>query len=353
MPSKNIFDITKLKNDIFEIEEKTTQNTFWTQPPQERIPLLKELSHKKQDFQEWENITQEYENIEVSLELLKIESDDVLQQETQENLRVFHLLLNNLEIKNYLSGEHDQANVIVSIHSGAGGVEAMDWVGMLFRMYNRWAEKNSCACKVLDFLSGEETLYKSVTFSIQGRYTYGKLKNEVGVHRLVRISPFDANKKRHTSFASVFVFPDVDDTVTIEIQESELRIDTYRASGAGGQHVNTTDSAVRITHTPTGIITQCQNERSQHQNKAMALKMLKAQLLEKRIQEQNVEKQKIEESKTEIAWGHQIRSYVLQPYQMIKDYRTSSETSQTQKFLDGEIDSFIEDLLKIKKDPAT
>ena len=230
----------------------------------------------------------------------------------------------------------------MQINSGSGGVEAMDWVKMLFRMYSRWSEKHKMPTKILSFSAGEEAGFKSITLEVQGSFAYGKLKQEIGVHRLVRISPFDSNKRRHTSFASVFVYPMLDDGVEIEIKSSDLRIDTYRATGAGGQHVNTTDSAVRIVHLPTGITAQCQNERSQHKNKATAMKILKSALLQKELEEKHKEKSKTESEKKEISWGSQVRSYVLQPYKIVKDHRSGAENSNANAVLDGEIDSFIQ-----------
>jgi peptide chain release factor 2 len=243
------------------------------------------------------------------------------------------------------SGEHDAANAMISIHAGAGGTEAQDWVDMLLRMYLRWAEDKGFKTKFLDYLAGDEAGVKSVTIFVEGRHAYGYLRSEVGIHRLVRISPFDASGRRHTSFASVMVMPELDDTVEVDISEKDLRIDTYRASGAGGQHVNKTDSAIRITHLPSGIVVQCQNERSQHRNKDMAMKMLSAQLYEIERQRQAEEQQSLHGEKKEIGWGSQIRSYVLQPYRMIKDHRTEHEMGNVDAVLDGDIDGFIKAFL--------
>jgi peptide chain release factor 2 len=246
------------------------------------------------------------------------------------------------EVAALLSGEQDASNAIVSIHPGAGGTEAQDWAEMLMRMYLRWAEKHGYKSDILDYQAGEEAGVKSVTFTVSGDYTYGRLKAEAGVHRLVRISPFDANKRRHTSFASLYVYPEVQDDIDISIDEKELRIDTYRASSAGGQHVNKTDSAVRITHLPTNIVVQCQNERSQLKNKNVAMKVLKSRLYELRKKEQEEKLGKLVSEKKDIAWGSQIRSYVFQPYQMVKDHRTSVETGNVNAVMDGDIDQFIE-----------
>jgi len=240
-----------------------------------------------------------------------------------------------------LGGEHDERNAIGSINAGAGGTEAQDWVEMLLRMYLRWAEDKGYQTEIIDILSGDEAGLKNVTFTVNGRYAYGYLKAEVGIHRLVRISPFDAGARRHTSFASVFVIPEVPDDIVIEIDEKDLRIDTYRSSGAGGQHVNKTDSAVRITHLPTGIVVQCQNERSQHKNKATALKILKARLYEKEMKEKSEKLGELHSNKKEIAWGSQIRSYIMHPYKMVKDHRTDMVIHQVDRVLDGEIDDFM------------
>jgi peptide chain release factor 2 len=241
-----------------------------------------------------------------------------------------------------LSGENDFNNAIVSIHAGAGGTEAQDWSEMLLRMYLRWAERRGFKSAIVDILQGEEAGVKSATFTVNGDYAFGYLKAEVGIHRLVRISPFDANARRHTSFASVFVYPDIEDDVVIEIDDKDLRVDTFRASGAGGQHVNKTESAIRITHLPTGIVVQCQNERSQHMNRAMAMKLLKARLYEKEMEEREKERDKLYASKKQIAWGSQIRSYILQPYQLVKDHRTGKEVGNVDAVLNGDLDGFIE-----------
>ncbi len=246
------------------------------------------------------------------------------------------------------SQQHDEGNAIVEIHPGAGGTESSDWAAMLYDMYLKWATRCGYKVEELNFLAGDEAGIKSVSFAVGGMYAYGKLKTEHGVHRLVRISPFDSNKRRHTSFASVFVYADIEQEIDLEIKPDELQVDTYRASGAGGQHVNTTDSAVRITHLPTGIVVQCQNERSQHKNRATAMKVLKARLYERELQEANKEKDKLHAEKQENAWGSQIRSYVLHPYQMVKDHRTNHETGNTSAVLGGELDSFIKVALSKK-----
>ena len=276
------------------------------------------------------------------LDLAREGEEEAVEQDLEQSAGRIEKEVEELEFKRMLSGENDFNNAIVSIHAGAGGTEAQDWAEMLLRMYLRWAEKRGFKAAIVDILQGEEAGIKSTTFTVTGDYAFGYLNAEVGIHRLVRISPFDAGARRHTSFASVFVYPDIEDDVVIEIDEKDLRVDTFRASGAGGQHVNKTDSAVRITHIPSGIVVQCQNERSQHMNRAMAMKLLKARLYEKEMKEREKEMDKINATKKQIAWGSQIRSYILQPYQMVKDHRTGKEVGNVDAVLDGEIDGFIE-----------
>ena len=294
---------------------------------------------------DWSTFRDELEELETGLSLIEEESDPDLQEELQALSKQADRRLSALEVKNLLGGEQDANGAIVHIHSGAGGTESTDWCQMLHRMYQRWAESHGYTVTTLDFQPGEEVGIRSVTMSIAGDYVYGNLKTEGGVHRLVRISPFDQARRRHTSFASVFVYADVEDDIQIEINEADLQIDTYRAQGAGGQHINTTDSAVRITHVPSGIVVQCQNERSQHKNRATAMRVLRARLYERELQERQSEKDKLHAQKQQISWGSQIRSYVLHPYQMVKDHRTDTETGNAQKVLDGELDEFIEQAL--------
>ena len=256
------------------------------------------------------------------------------------------------ELQLILRGEHDQNHAIVTIHPGAGGTESQDWASMLLRMHLRWAESKGYETEIIDYQAGEEAGLKSVTFLVKGDFAYGYLKSESGVHRLVRISPFDANRRRHTSFASVFIYPKIAEDIEVEINDKDLRIDTFRSSGPGGQHVNVTDSAVRITHLPTGIIVQCQNERSQHRNRETALMVLRSRLYERALRERKEQQAKIEESKKEIAWGSQIRSYVLQPYRLVKDHRTNVEVGDVERVLDGDIDPFIRAFLMHEKDVA-
>jgi len=278
------------------------------------------------------------EDSDVLLELAEEAGDEDSAGEAALKLKKAQEALRAEEIKRMLGGENDTLDAIVSIHPGAGGTEAMDWAGILFRMYQRWAESRGFKSEVIDYQPGEEAGVKSVTFELAGEFAYGYMKAESGVHRLVRISPFDAGARRHTSFASVLVYPDIEEDVDIEILDLELRIDTFRASGAGGQHVNKTDSAIRITHLPTGIVTQCQSQRSQHKNKATALKVLKARLYEKKRAEDEAKKQSFQKEKRDIAWGSQIRSYVLQPYQLVKDHRTGIDVGNVDRVLDGVID---------------
>lgn len=290
----------------------------------------------------WNKLEREMEDCHVLLELARDGADQEVAHELEQSTQRIEQEVAELEFKRMLSGENDFNNAIVSIHAGAGGTEAQDWANMLLRMYLRWAEKRSFKADIFDILQGEEAGIKSATFTVNGDYAFGYLKAEVGIHRLVRISPFDANARRHTSFASVYVYPDIEDDVVIEIDDKDLRIDTFRSSGAGGQHVNKTESAVRITHLPSGIVVQCQNERSQHMNRAMAMKLLKARLYEKEMEEREKELDKIHASKKKIAWGSQIRSYILQPYQMVKDHRTGKEVGNVEAVLNGDIDGFIE-----------
>lgn len=292
-------------------------------------------------IQTWEKNWDELEETELLLEMATEEQDGDAEQEVAANLASLEKTIALAELECMFSGEHDNANAIIAIHAGAGGTEAQDWVEILMRMYLRWGENKGFKTDILDHLPGDEAGTKSVTIIFKGRHAFGYLRSEVGIHRLVRISPFDTSGRRHTSFASVMVMPELDNTVNVDIADKDLRIDTYRASGAGGQHVNKTDSAIRITHLPTGIVVQCQNERSQHRNKDMAMKMLASRLYEVEKERQAVEQEGIRGDKMEIGWGSQIRSYVLQPYRMVKDHRTQEESGNVDAVLNGEIDSFL------------
>ena len=297
----------------------------------------------------WESKWHDLEETELLLEMAMEEKDADIEHEIAINIEAMDKAFANAELECMFSGEHDLSNAIVSIHAGAGGTEAQDWVDILLRMYLRWAEIRGLKAVILDHLAGDEAGTKSVTVMVKGKYAYGYLRSELGIHRLVRISPFDTSGRRHTSFASVMVMPELDDSVDINIDEKELRIDTYRASGAGGQHVNKTDSAIRITHLPTGVVVQCQNERSQHRNKDMAMKMLVSQLYELEKQKQAERQEGLHGDKKGISWGSQIRSYVLQPYRMIKDHRTDFESGNVDAVLDGNLDPFIKAFLMASK----
>ncbi len=304
--------------------------------------VTREMDALRQSLAEIERIDKELEDLR-SLQELLLESggDADLEKEAEKRLEVLEKGLSDLEFHQMLSGEHDQANAILSINAGAGGTESCDWAEMLLRMYRMWADRHGYANSVIDFTPGDQAGFRSVTMTVSGPYAYGYLKAEAGVHRLVRISPFDANKRRHTSFASVFAIPEVEDDIDIEVKEADLRIDTFRSSGAGGQKVNKTDSAVRITHLPSGIVVACQNERSQHRNKDTAMKVLKARLYEQELARKQKEKDKVEDAKMEIGFGSQIRSYVLHPYRMVKDHRTDHEVGDSMRVLDGDLDPFI------------
>lgn len=313
---------------------------FWDD--QERAKKVQRQLGALQDaIKSWEEAWEDAEENSLLLEMATEEKDSDMENEIASNLPAIEERLGMAELECMFSGEHDENNVMISIHAGAGGTEAQDWVGILLRMYLRWAESKGFKADILDILAGDEAGTKSVTIMIKGRYAYGYMRSELGIHRLVRISPFDASGRRHTSFASVMVMPELDDDINVEIEDKDLRIDTYRASGAGGQHVNKTDSAIRITHLPTGVVAQCQNERSQHRNKDTAMKMLAAQLYEKEKERQAVEAEGLSGDKKGISWGSQIRSYVLQPYRMIKDHRTEVEVGNVDAVLDGGLDSFI------------
>nr|WP_246325165.1 peptide chain release factor 2 [Dissulfurirhabdus thermomarina] len=328
------------------IDQRMLAPDFWESP--DSADLLKERADLLARRDEVARLDAELEDLEVLLELAEEEADADVVAEVRQRAAALEKEVGRTELARLLAGPHDRSSAIVTIHAGAGGTEAQDWAEMLLRMYLRWCENRGYKVRMLDHMPGEEAGTKSATFLADGPYAYGYLKAEAGVHRLVRISPFDASGRRHTSFASVFVVPELDDTIHVEIDEKDLRIDTYRSSGAGGQHVNKTDSAVRITHLPTGIVVQCQNERSQHKNKAIAMKILKSRLYEAEMAKREQEKQKLHGGKKDIAWGSQIRSYVLHPYQLIKDHRTDYETGNVGAVLDGEIDPFIERYLQLQ-----
>lgn len=332
---------------IHALEKISSQPNFWDSKESAQNILREKIGLEKK-IEQWESIQKDLEEAETLLELAEEEDDSEVKGEAEDLLDRLSNRVRELELERMLSGEQDPNNSIVSINAGAGGTEAQDWAAMLLRMYLRYCEVKGFKTELIDRQDGEEAGIKSAMFTVEGDYAYGYLKAEVGIHRLVRLSPFDAGNRRHTSFASVFVYPQVDDSIVIDIKDDELRIDTFRSRGAGGQHVNKTSSAVRITHLPTGIVVQCQNERSQFKNKATAMKVLRARLYERKLKERAEEKEKLEKTKKEIAWGSQIRSYILHPYKMVKDHRTNLETTNAEAILDGELDEFIQAYLLSK-----
>lgn len=342
--SGGTFDIKNKLNRLEQIKKNLEDPLVWNNP-KKTAKFLKEKKKLEGFIDISDKLQKDIEEIETYF--LLIEEDPDLMNELVSEIKKFSEFVEETEVKNYLGGDNDANNAFLSIHPGAGGTESQDWAEMLLRMFLRFGERSNFKTEIIEILAGEEAGIKSVTVRFEGEYAYGYLKQETGVHRLVRISPFDANKRRHTSFAAVFVFPEVDDSIDIEIESKDLRIDTYRASGAGGQHVNKTDSAVRITHIPTNMVAQCQSERSQHQNRARAMKLLEAKLFDLELKKKMQEKNKTENKKGEIAWGNQIRSYVLYPYQNVKDHRTGLEIGNSQKVLDGDIFEFIKASLKL------
>lgn len=342
----NLFDITNVSKELEKLESKTLEPNFW-EDSKLNTPILQQIKILKDKKESYFKVFNEVNNLIEMNELLEIEFDNDLMNELLQNTKELTKNTEKLEIATLLSGKYDSNNAIITLHPGAGGTESQDWAEMLYRMYSRWANKNGFTVKELDYLDGEEAGLKSVTALIEGPYAYGYLKGEMGVHRLVRISPFDSGGRRHTSFASLEVLPEITEDIELDIKQEDLRIDTYRASGAGGQHINKTDSAIRITHIPTNIVVTCQSERSQTMNKETAMKMLKSKLLDLKEKEH---KDKIEDLKgvqQDIAWGSQIRSYVFCPYTMVKDHRTNYETGNVQAVMDGEINEFIESYLKM------
>jgi peptide chain release factor 2 len=340
---KGFLQLDKKAERLREIENSLADSAIWDNP-KKSAELLKEKKVLESDLDIGKKFTRAIDDIETYFSLL--DEDPDLLAEVEKEITAFEKIVDEAETRNYLSGQNDGGNAFLSIHPGAGGTESQDWAEMLLRMYLRFGELEGYKVAIIELQAGEEAGIKSATVRFDGQYAYGYLKQEIGVHRLVRISPFDANKRRHTSFAAIFVYPEVDDSFEIEIDPNDLRIDTYRASGKGGQHVNTTDSAVRVTHLPTNTVAQCQNERSQHQNKETAMRMLRSKLYDLEMRKRMKEKNKLENEKGEIAWGNQIRSYVLQPYQSIKDHRTNVEIGNTQRVLDGDIFEFIKAALK-------
>ncbi|WP_187114546.1 peptide chain release factor 2 [Fusobacterium vincentii] len=337
-------DLEKRKSTIKELEKLTFEDNFWSDK-RKSSEIIKNMNFEKNIVSRYEKLATEIDDEEVLIDF--VESGEVsFESELQTKHKILKSDVEEFEINLLLDGEYDMNNAIVTIHSGAGGTEACDWADMLYRMYLRWCNLKGYKVSELDFMEGDSVGVKSVTFLVEGINAYGYLKSEKGVHRLVRISPFDANKKRHTSFASVEVVPEVDENVEVEINPADIRIDTYRASGAGGQHVNMTDSAVRITHFPSGIVVTCQKERSQLSNRETAMKMLKSKLLELEIKKKEEEMKKIQGEQSDIGWGNQIRSYVFQPYALVKDHRTNTEIGNVKAVMDGSIDDFINSYLR-------
>lgn len=339
------FDITNLENELNTLEKQTTENNFW-EDSKNSSKVLKRITEIKNKIEQYKKVHNELQNLKDLTELLKQENDEDLEKDLENGIVILNTNVEKLEISTLLSGKYDSNNAIITLHPGAGGTEAQDWVEMLYRMYSKWANSNGFTIEELDYLPGDEAGIKSVTFLVSGNYAYGYLKGEQGVHRLVRISPFDAGGRRHTSFASVEVLPEITEDIEIDINPDDLRIDTYRASGAGGQHINKTSSAVRITHIPTNIVVACQTERSQIQNRETAMKMLKSKLLHLKEQEHKNTIDELKGIQMDIAWGSQIRSYIFCPYTLVKDHRTNYEVGNVQAVMDGDINGFIDSYLR-------
>ncbi len=340
-------NIKNLTDEIATLEEQSAEPDFWNDMENSQ-KVLQKISQNKATIEKFDKIASLYEDTLVLIDMAIEENDDGLFEEIKTNYDAFCKDFEAQKLATLLKGEYDANNAIITFHSGAGGTEAQDWVEMLYRMYTRWSERHGFKYKILDYLDGDEAGIKSASILIEGLNAYGYLRSESGVHRLVRISPFDSSGRRHTSFASLEVMPEIDNDTAVEIADEDLRIDTYRAGGAGGQHVNKTDSAVRITHLPTGIVVACQNERSQHQNKDMAMKMLKSKLIEIKEREHLDKIEDIKGDQKEIAWGSQIRSYVFMPYTLVKDHRTSFEVGNVNGVMDGDLDGLINAYLKAK-----
>ena len=347
MKWETIFDLPAQNSELKKLENQSLEENFWSNSDNAK-KILKEIAILKEKIQNFKDAESKMEDVKVLLEFVEA-GEEEFNKELEEKTKIFINTISEMELKFLLNNDHDTNNAIVLIHSGAGGTEACDWAEMLYRLYTRWAAQKKYKVEILDKLNGECAGIKSITLLVSGIYAYGYLKGEKGVHRLVRISPFDSNKRRHTSFASIDIMPEIDDDVTIEINTKDLKIDTYRASGAGGQHINMTDSAVRITHLPTNTVVTCQKERSQLKNRETALKILKSKLLELELRKKEEAIAKIKGENFSIGWGNQIRSYVFQPYSLVKDHRTNYEDSNVESVMDGNIDNFIYNYLKWKK----
>ena len=344
----NLFDIISLKKELYELEEKTKDAAFW-QDVELSTKTTKKMNNLKSKIEKYVKIENGLNSLIEMNDLVEIENDESLEEELVKSIKKLQEEVSRLEVETLLSGKYDASNAILTLHPGAGGTEACDWVEMLYRMYTRWATDNGYKVKELDYLEGEEAGIKSVTFLVEGEYAYGYLKGEMGVHRLVRISPFDSGGRRHTSFASLDVLPEITEDIEIDINPDDLRVDTYRASGAGGQHVNKTSSAVRITHIPTNVVVSCQSERSQIQNRETAMKMLKSKLLDLKEKEHKDKIEDLKGNQMDIAWGSQIRSYVFCPYTMVKDHRTNFEVGNVQGVMDGDLNEFMNAYLRMKE----
>ena len=343
-----IFDLNRQQEQLEQIEKKMSKADFWKNDQEEISRLSRQRAALREKINQWEEFYQETEDAKILVEIAFEENDESTLKEVEKDIDRLEKDIKGLEFLSLLGDPDDRLNAIIAINAGAGGTEAQDWVEMLFRMFTRWSENKGMRIQVIDFLPGDEAGIKNVTFSVIGSYAYGHLKSEHGIHRMVRISPFDATGRRHTSFASVSVLPEIYKDIEIEIDEKDLRIDTFRASGPGGQHVNKTNSAIRITHLPSGIVVQCQNEKSQHRNKDMAMKVLNSKLYELEKRKLDQKKQQMHQSQEEIGWGRQIRSYVFNPYRMVKDHRTNVEIGNLEKVMDGDINMFIDAYLKMK-----
>ena len=343
--SGGIFDPDTTRQKIQSLEEKSSADKFWDDAQQAK-KILREKSLLEKDLKRYEDTLEQLDDVKAIVDLLKEAQDDALFAEAKGKIEEIGNTLDQMKISFLFTEEEDQAEAVIEINAGAGGTESCDWASMLFRMYTMWANNKGFDIEVIEEMTGDEAGLKHVTFLVKGDRAYGLLKSEIGIHRLVRISPFDSAKRRHTSFASLYAYPNIEDEIVIDINPADLRIDTFRASGAGGQHVNKTDSAVRLTHTPTNAVVQCQSERSQHQNRERAMKLLKAKLYDLELKKRREAEKAEEDQKSDISWGNQIRSYVLHPYRMVKDHRVNYEDSNADAVLDGKIDEFISAVLK-------